>query len=330
MKSILFGDSVNINRVYPESTKTALKEQAGLLNEIICKTDLKNINTADIDFIFSTWGMPGLSTGEINKHFPSLKAVFYAAGSVQGFAQPFLDLGVRVFSAWAANGVPVAEYTLAQILLANKNFYACARYSSVGDNESAREKAGRIVGNYGCSVGIIGAGMIGSMVINYLKHHNLNLLVFDPFLPDERARELGVEKATLEQIFSQCQTISNHLANNSQTVGMLNYDLFNLMLPDAVFINTGRGAQVVEHDLCRVLTARPDLTAVLDVTCPEPPEMGHPFYSLPNIVLTPHIAGSMGHEVERMSLYMLEEFRRLIDDKPLLYEVTKNMLATMA
>jgi len=237
---------------------------------------------------------------------------------------------VRVFSAWAANAVPVAEYTLAQILLANKNFYACERYTSTGDFEMSGKAKEKIVGNYGCKVGIIGAGMIGRMVIEHLNRHDLEVLVFDPFLPDDKAEELGVKKVTLEQLFSESQTVSNHLANNPQTVGMLNYALFNLMLPGGVFINTGRGAQVVEHDLCRVLTARPDITAVLDVTWPEPPEAGHLFYSLSNVVLTPHIAGSMGQEVERMSQYMLEEFERYISEKPVRYEVTKDMLATMA
>ena len=102
------------------------------------------------------------------------------------------------------------------------------------------------------------------------------------------------------------------------------------MKPGAVFINTGRGAQVVEPDLCRVLQERPDIMAVLDVTWPEPPEKGHLFYSLPNVVMTPHIAGSIGDEVCRMAKYMAEEFSRYLAGKSCRYEVTKEMLATMA
>ena len=65
-----------------------------------------------------------LTEEQIAEYLPSLKAVFYAAGSVQAFARPFLNRGIQVFSAWAANAVPVAEYTVAQIILAGKGFYA--------------------------------------------------------------------------------------------------------------------------------------------------------------------------------------------------------------
>ncbi len=331
-KSILFGVADPINKVYPNSVKLALQSEAGLQSEIITKQDLEEArpNLVDTHFIFSTWGMPALGEDAIRLYFPKLEAVFYAAGSVQGFARPFLSSGVRVFSAWKANAVPVAEYTLAQILLANKNFYACARYETAGDHDSAQAVKAQILGNYRCKVGIIGAGMIGKMVAQLLKQHDLEVLVFDPFLPDDKAMELGVKKVPLERIFEECQTISNHLANNPQTFGIFDYALFNRMLPGSVFINTGRGAQVVEPDLARLLKERPDVTAVLDVTFPEPPEPGHPFYSLPNVILTPHIAGSIGNEFERMSLYMLEEYRRFTRGEPCFYEVTEEMLKTMA
>ena len=102
------------------------------------------------------------------------------------------------------------------------------------------------------------------------------------------------------------------------------------MQQNATFINTGRGAQVVEDDLVRALTERPDLTAVLDVTYPEPAPLDHEFYSLPNCFLTPHIAGSLGNEVHRMAEYMYEEFVRYLGGEQTRYEVTAKMLETMA
>ena len=143
-------------------------------------------------------------------------------------------------------------------------------------------------------------------------------------------KSLGVTLCSLEELFSTCTVVSNHLANNEQTRGMLNGALFSSMRPYATFLNTGRGAQVVEDDLVDVLTARPDLTAVLDVTYPEPPAEGHAFYSLPNCVLTPHIAGSSGDEVHRMAEYMKDEFDRLIAGEACRYEVNLKMLETMA
>lgn len=333
MKAILLSNAKsNLERVYSDAVIEALETEAGLDRSFFTKNDiLANEELfSDTEYIFSTWGMPVFTGEEIDRIFPSLKCVFYSAGTVQAFARPFLERGIKVFSAWAANAVPVAEYTLSQILLANKGFFRTSALMSKGDVKGAREKMNLYRGNFGDTVGIIGAGMIGKLVIKLLKSYNLRVLVFDPFLPDDLAKELSVEKCSLERLFSECSVVSNHLANNKDTVGMLDYHLFSSMRENSTFINTGRGAQVVEDDLVRMLKERTDVFAILDVTCPEPPVEGHPFYSLDNCILTPHIAGSLGDEVVRMSEYMLTEFKRYKSGEPCPYEVTEQMLKTMA
>ncbi len=285
---------------------------------------------ADTEYIFSTWGMPSFTEEEIRTYLPSLKAVFYGAGSVQGFARPFLNCGVKVFSAWAANAVPVAEYTVAQIILAGKDFFVQSRLLAAEDRAAAVARHGGHIGNYRKKVGLIGCGMIGSLVAKLLKAYDLEVMAFDPFMSPEKAERLGVTPCSLEELFATCSVVSNHLANNPQTQRMLTYKHFSSMLPYATFLNTGRGAQVVEEDLVRALTERPDLTAVLDVTHPEPSPAGHPFYSLPNCFMTPHIAGSLGGEVVRMAEYMVDEYERLTAGVPVKYEVTLKMLETMA
>jgi phosphoglycerate dehydrogenase-like enzyme len=318
--------------VYNGETLRELQALTGIEQKIYQKADvLENpADFAEVEVIFSTWGMSVFTEEEIKACFPSLKCVFYGAGSVQKFARPFLNCGVKVFSAWAANAVPVAEMTLAQIILANKGYFLTNRRYHTEGNKSAKAAFAGCRGNYGETVGIIGAGMIGRLVIGMLKQYQLKVIVFDPFLPDEKAAELGVEKCDLPTLFEKAFVVSNHLANNEQTKGMLNYPLFSQMRENAVFINTGRGAQVVEDDLARVLQERPDLTALLDVTFPEPPAQGHPFYTLPNCLLTPHIAGSAGDEVARMGEYMMLEYRSWKSGEPCSYEVTEKMLETMA
>ena len=110
----------------------------------------------------------------------------------------------------------------------------------------------------------------------------------------------------------------------------MNYSHFASMPQNSTFINTGRGAQLIEEDLVKVLKERPDIFAVLDVTDPEPSENGHDFYSLPNCTLTPHIAGSTGREVHRMAEYALGELRLFEKGESSPYEVTLKMLETMA
>lgn len=331
MRSIFLGNGDTVGQVYRGPEIDALESEFGLRNTVYTKDDLNARDFRDVDFIFSTWGMPSLSAKEISGCFPALKAVFYAAGTVQAFARPFLECGVRVFSAWAANAVPVSEYAVAQIILANKGFFRAFGLKSPGEH---RERAGishEYPGNYGCKVGILGAGMIGKLVIRKLKSdYNLQVLVFDPFLPEEKAKELGAVKTDLHTVFRECTTISNHLANNEQTKGMLNKSCFSLMKDHATFINTGRGAQVVNADLEEALRARPFAAAVLDVTYPEPLPEGHPFYRMENVILTPHMAGSQACETERMARYMVEECRLLHAGRPVRYEVTADMLKTMA
>ena len=285
---------------------------------------------ADVSFILSTWGMPVMSEEEIRTCFPCLECVFYGAGSVQSFARPFLACGVKVFSAWAANAVPVAEYTVAQIILANKGFFKNAPLAKAARRDEARELTKHYSGNYREKVGLVGCGMIGSLVAEMLKPYALEVLAFDPFLSSEKAEALGVRVCSLEELFAECFAVSNHLANNEATQGMLQYRHFAAMRPYATFLNTGRGAQVVEEDLVRALTERPDLYALLDVTDPEPPAEGHGFYTLPNCILTSHIAGSFGNEVKRMAAYMAEELRHYVAGEACRYEVSEKMLETMA
>ena len=316
----------DVRRVYHADTVARLQNLCDLEDNIYSSADLAAI-PADTEIIFSTWGMPSLTEAQIAQHLPCLQAVFYAAGSVQAFARPFLARGVKIYSAWAANAVPVAEYTVAQIVLANKGFFAHSRDMKA---QKGAPRSTAYLGNYGQRVGLIGCGMIGSLVAEMLKSYKLDVLVYDPYLSPEKAAALGVTPCSLDNLFAQCAVVSNHLPNNAETRGMLTYTQFAGMRPYATFLNTGRGAQVIEADLVRALTERQDLTAILDVTDPEPSPPDHAFYTLDNCIMTPHIAGSIGNEVWRMSAYMAEEFACYLDGAPTKYEVTAQMLATMA
>ncbi len=318
----------SVANVYAEETQVALP----CPRRVYSKEELlaSPANFSEVKYIFSTWGMPHMTREEIQRSLPSLEAVFYAAGSVQSFAREFLELGISVHSAWGANAIPVAEYTVAQILLAMKGYFAMSGARSRAERDEKAKLYSRFPGNYGDTVGIIGAGMIGKLVIEMLRPFHLRTVVFDPFLPDETAEVLGTKKVSLKELFSTSTVVSNHLANKAETRGMLRGTHFASMPPYSTFLNTGRGAQVVEEELAKVLSDRPDIYAVLDVTAPEPPAEGHPFYSLPNCILTPHIAGSLGKEVHRMAEYMREAYLSHVSHQPSPTNVTIEMLATMA
>lgn len=331
-KAFFIGTREAIRNAYGEELRAEMAEKLELLEDCYTPEDLKadHPELKDARYVFSTWGMAALTEEEIAQKLPSLKAVFYAAGTVQAFARPFMKRGVKIFSAWGANAVPVAEVTVAEIILANKGFVQ--NFHRGGAGEWTEHDAGKpYPGNYDTPVGIIGAGMIGSLVIRMLSSYRLKVKVFDPFLSEERAAELGAEKVnSLPELFASCHVISNHLANNPQTVGMIDRSCFDRMDENGVFINTGRGQQVVEADMIRALRECPSRSAMLDVTWPEPPEQGSELYTLPNVLLTPHTAGSLGNEVRRMGEYMYREFLALTGDGETKYEVSEKMLETMA
>lgn len=334
--AIILSDSSQelIDTVFTSAQLQQIGGCTALKKEIVSKNDLikSGGEYENVEYIFSTWGMPALSASEINSHLPMLKAVFYSAGSVQHFVRPFLQAGVRIFSAWAANAIPVAEFTLGQILLANKGAFWAMRQRA--HNKLSFEDGHRLcqsfAGNYNAKIGIIGAGMIGRLVLNMLKAFELDCYVCDPYLPDDAAAELGAAKVELDELFAMCNVVSNHLPNIESTKAMIKRKHFEIMPQYASFINTGRGAQLVEQDLIDVLQQRKDLTAYLDVTDPEPSAEDSQLYNMENIFLTPHIAGSMKNERSRMTTYMIEEFTRFIDGTPCKWEVTADMLDRMA
>ncbi len=336
MKAIFLANNKgNIDYVYSKEAQQRLKSLIDIdLDNVYCQEDLEAEpeKFKDVEFIFSTWSMPGgeEDKDDYAKYFPSAKALFYAAGSVKYFARHYLEKGIKIFSAYAANAVPVAEFTVAQIVLANKGYFQSLRMLRRGEFEKAHEYSIAHRGNYNAKIGIVGAGMIGKNVISMLKQYKLKIYVHDEFLTKEAIEALGAEKATLEEIFENCDIVSNHMANVPATVGMFKEKHFRLMKENSVFINTGRGAQVDEEAMLRVLKERADVTALLDVTIEEPPKPESDFYKLDNVFLTPHIAGSQSQEVERMSDYIIEQFENLLNGRPTKYEITLEKLKTMA
>ncbi|MEO7720070.1 MAG: hydroxyacid dehydrogenase [Capsulimonas sp.] len=320
-------DEARLDLVYGQGRRDAIAERASIYPHRLTTENLADHlpELQDVEAIFGGWGMPVLQAEHLDR-LPRLRAVFYAAGSVQRIARPLLERGITLVSAWAANGVPVAEFTVAQIVLANKGYFQCIRRYAV----SSEDPRTTPYGNFDQTVALLGAGMIGRKVIELLKAYRLHVIVYDPYLLDSDAVLLGVEKATLEEAFARAIVVSNHLPQLPATIGMLTGAHFASMRPNAVFINTGRGGTVREDEMTSVLAVRPDLVALLDVTDPEPPLFDSPLRTQPNVFLSPHLAGSHGDEILRMADYAIEEFDRWRRGEPLRYAVTAEMLETMA
>jgi phosphoglycerate dehydrogenase-like enzyme len=328
MKAAFFGDlPERLHQVYYPANRQRIEKLTACYPKVITTSNFSEhaARLKDLEVVFTTWGMPTIPTEELDL-LPSLKAIFFGAGSVQGFAQPYLERGVLVFSAWAANAIPVAEFTLSQILLSNKGYF---RNSSLSRNRKDGDRPFVGPGNYGETVAILGAGQIGRRVIKLLEPFHLEICVFDPFLKNEVAAELKVTLVSLEEAFRKGYVVSNHLANLPPTRQMLKGAHFSSMRKDATFINTGRPQTVDQAALVEVLENRPDLTVLLDVYH-YPEEEGRRLHQLPNVHLSTHIAGSVHDERRRMGDWMIEEFISWSENNQSRFQVSLEMLATMA
>ncbi|MEY4487925.1 MAG: hypothetical protein RIQ79_433, partial [Verrucomicrobiota bacterium] len=259
------------NVVFPESIREELSGLCSLKVDCITPSDLTIHADAlrEVEFLFTSWGAPKLDAANLAL-MPKLRAVFYAAGSIKGIVtDEFWARNIPICSAWAANAVPVTEFTFAQIILGLKQVH---RFSAVMRVARARAWPEHYegVGAFGTTVGLVSLGQIGRRVAQMLRQLEVKVLAYDPFCPPHVAKELGVTLVSLEEVFSRSRVVSLHAPWLKETEGLITGALLATMPPGATFINTARGAIVNEPEMIAVLQNRHDLNAVLDVTWPEP------------------------------------------------------------
>lgn len=253
---------------------------------------------ARAEVLLTGWETPQL-TAKVLRHAPRLRRVIHAGGAADGLF-PDGAPGITASDVGAANALPVAEYSLAMVLLANKDTFRAQQLYRERRAFIDREAEFAASGNYLRTVGVVSASRTGRALVELLRSFpTLRVLLYDPYLTSHEAAELGVEPVTLPELMSRSSVVTLHAPVLPETVGLIDAGLLARMPDGATLINTARGAIVDAGALERELvTGR--ISAVLDVTDPEPLPASSPLYDLPNVVLTPHIAGSMGTELRRM------------------------------
>lgn len=289
-----------------------------VFDELSSRPALAALGRADVLLTF--WGCPPL-TEPVLAAAPRLRAVIHAAGSVKSHVtEACWERGLAVSSAAAANSLPVAEYTVAMVLLANKQVWQVqAEYRAVRGPHDWRSRY-TDVGNYRRTVGIVGASRIGRRVLELLRPYDLDVIVHDPYLSEAEAEYLGVRTMDLDTLCALSDVVSLHAPELPQTRGMISRGRLALLRDGATLINTARGSLVDTAALTGEL-ASGRLHAVLDVTEPDVPAPDSPLYDLPNVVLTPHFAGSFGNELRRMADSALDEIERFAAGQPLAHAV---------
>ncbi|GAA3485100.1 hydroxyacid dehydrogenase [Streptomyces yanii] len=281
------------------------------------------------EILVTGWGCPPL-TADVLALAPQLRAVVHAAGSVKHHITPACwERGLSISSAASANAVPVAEYTVAVIILANKRvFPLAAEYRAAGTstNLSARYPS---LGNYRKRIGIVGASAIGRRVLALLRAYAFDLVVSDPYLAASEAGELGAELVDLDELVATSDVVSLHAPALPETRHLINARRLSMMRPGTTLINTARG-DLVDTAALTAAVQGGHLYAVLDVTTPEPLPFDSPLRGHPHVVLTPHVAGSLGTELLRMGELAVSEVERLIAGVPPRHAVLQHMLGRTA
>lgn len=271
---------------------------------------------ADTEILITGWGCPPIDDAVL-KAAPHLRAVVHTAGSVKGHLTPECwTRGLLVSSAADANAIPVAELTVAMILLTGKDVFGLRdRYRQDRTFEPGEIIPG--IGNYHRRVGIVGASRIGRRVMRLLAPFDLTVSLTDPYMPSAPP---NVRLLALADLLRDSDVVSLHAPALPETHHLMNAQTLALIPDGGVLINTARGS-LVDTDALVAELATGRINAVLDVTDPEPLPASSPLFELPNVFLTPHIAGSQGNELGRLGHTAADELERLVAGVPLAHQV---------
>lgn len=281
------------------------------------------------EILITGWGSD-LLDGELMAAAPHLRAVVHSAGTVRKVvAADAYASGIRISSQTELNAAPVAEYTLAMILLAAKDVFRAQRLYADVRGPVDREARFPTAGTYMSKVGLVGLSMISRQVIELLRPFGAQILVCSRHLDAAGADRLGVRSASLEEIMSTAEVISLHSADVPANYRMIGAEQLAQIKDGATLINTARG-RLVDQDalIAELRTGRFD--AILDVTDPDVTVPDSPLWEMDNVILTPHFAGSVGNELFRLGNGAVEDIENFVAGKQMAGEITREQYAGRA
>lgn len=278
------------------------------------------------DIAVTSWNCPRI-TSAILKNAPDLKLLIHAAGSVKGIVSDELwTMGVRVSGAAAALGKGVAETALGLTISSLKNIWNLGNVTRYGGWNAQNNTVREI---YDVTIGVIGAGYAGRHYIKLLSNFDVNILLYDPTLSKDECSLIGARKADLDELLEASDVVSVHAPSVPATYRMINSSNLRLMKDRAILINTARGSIIDEAALISELKSG-RISACIDVTDPEPPSEYNELRSLPNVILTPHIAGSVNNGKKRIGDLVISELESYLKDRTLVYEIKPEKLSILA
>jgi D-3-phosphoglycerate dehydrogenase len=201
------------------------------------------------------------------------------------------------------NSITTAEHAITLILSTARQIPYASQTTHEGKWEKSSIKGIEVTGKY---LGVIGCGNIGSIVAQRALGLHFKVLAFDPFLQEEKAKEMGVEKVTLDELFKRSDFITLHTPLTEKTKNIIGKDAFAKMKKGVRIINCARGGLVDEDALKENLESGHVASAALDVFVNEPPK-GSSLLGTKNLILTPHLGASTTEAQEKVALQIAEQ-----------------------
>ncbi|OYN99417.1 hydroxyacid dehydrogenase [Enemella evansiae] len=283
-----------------------------------------------VEVLITGWGAERI-TGRHLSLMPRLRGLFHCAGTVRPIiSDGFWERGIVVSNAADANAVPVAEFTLAAVIMAGKKVPFLANDVRATWGDWAYISRFGELSNLGRTVGVVGLSRIGRRVVTLLQQlEDITVLVADPYADPAETAALGGQIRNLEEMLPALDVLSLHAPALPSTRHMIGAAQLALLPDHATVINTARGSLIDTQALEREC-ASGRLNAILDVIEPEPLQADSVLYRLPNVMLTPHVAGSLGSELYRMTDSALDEVERFITGRPLVSQITSETFKVSA
>jgi phosphoglycerate dehydrogenase-like enzyme len=288
-----------------------------------CSDDGQLAAIAGAEIAVTGWGSRPITQAMLDAA-TGLKLLCHSAGSVKSLidAEQFLRRGIRVCTARQALAVGVAEFAFGMMLVSMKGVWWKVRgatwSTAEGGCTTAQRKWDRsamiewIREPYGATVGIIGASNVGREMIRLCKTLSLAaILLYDPYVSEAEARDLGTAKVDLDELMRRSDVVSLHTPATEECRHLIDARNLALLKDHAIFINTARGMCVDEQALIAELEKR-RILACIDVTDPEPPAEDSPLYKLPNCILTPHIAGAVKENTFRQGRLVADQIEAYV------------------
>jgi D-3-phosphoglycerate dehydrogenase len=232
--------------------------------------------------------------------------------------------GIPVVHAPGRNSQAVAELTIGLMLTLLRRIVQAQRRLAMGvayeTDRDFQELYNALQGREICGkkVGVIGLGDIGTRVARILLAFGASILVYDPYVPEEKIASVNGSRVSLEQLLSQADIVTLHVRLTGETYRIIGEREISMMKPSAILVNTSSPGTVDDSALLEALKQGRIAGAALDVQENEPVDSSNPFLRLENVVVTPHIGGNTEETVERQSKMIVEDLFRFLDgEKPL-------------